>query len=183
MNRQCYAGIGSRITPPHILDRMRDLAARLSAAGYALRSGGAEGADSAFESGARRAGGAVELWIPWRGFNGRDGLAWLPSDDHMTAAQSLHPAWNALSPGVRRLHARNVGQVLGQDLSSPVDFVICWTPDGCESEVTRSRMTGGTGTAIALASRRGIPVINLRNPEAERRLEAMLPAPRRAPLP
>lgn len=178
-----YAGIGSRMTPQNILDRMRELARQFSESGYTLRSGGADGADSAFEEGARRAGGQIELWLPWRGFNGRDGVAWLPSEAHHGMAESLHPAWRSLSPGVRRLHARNVGQVLGGDLSVPVATVICWTPDGCESEATRSRMTGGTGTAIVLASRKGIPVINLRNPEAEKRLEAMLQAPRRAPLP
>ncbi len=57
--------------------------------------------------------------------------------------------------------ARNSHQVLGADLKSPVDFVICWTPDGCETERQRVWETGGTGQAIALADRWGVPVVNL----------------------
>ncbi len=49
-----YAGIGSRDTPASILDLMTRIARRLSARepwGYTLLSGGAAGADSAFERG------------------------------------------------------------------------------------------------------------------------------------
>jgi hypothetical protein len=49
------------------------------------------------------------------------------------------------------LHARNVYQILGEDLQSPSQFVISWTPGGCE--------IGGTRTALVLAKRRGIPTI------------------------
>lgn len=47
-----YAGIGSRNTPADILDLMTHLARRLDSRGYTLRSGGADGADAAFERGA-----------------------------------------------------------------------------------------------------------------------------------
>ncbi len=57
--------------------------------------------------------------------------------------------------------ARNCYQVLGEDLSTPVDFVVCWTPDGAESET--SRKTGGTGQAIRIAADLGIRVYNLKN--------------------
>ena len=44
-----YAGIGSRRTPPELLDEMEVLGRQLAIADYVLRSGGAKGADSAFE--------------------------------------------------------------------------------------------------------------------------------------
>jgi hypothetical protein len=66
----------------------------------------------------------------------------------------------------KSLMARNSHQVLGADLRSPVDFVVCWTPDSCESETTRAPITGGTGQAIALADRWGIPVVNLAHGKA-----------------
>ena len=48
-----YTGIGSRKTPKDILDVMVDIARKLEQRLYCLRSGGAEGADMAFESGVR----------------------------------------------------------------------------------------------------------------------------------
>ena len=46
-----YAGIGSRKTPIKILKEMTKIANFLNKKGYILRSGGAIGADKAFENG------------------------------------------------------------------------------------------------------------------------------------
>ena len=59
--------------------------------------------------------------------------------------------------GVKKLHTRNVAQVLGDDCSSPADAVICWTPDGSDS--------GGTGQAIRIAWAYNIRVFNLHDEE------------------
>lgn len=59
-----------------------------------------------------------------------------------------------------------------------MDFVICWTPDGAEGEAECSRETGGTGQAIRLASRWGVPVVNLARPGALERLAALVEASR-----
>ena len=165
-----YAGIGSRKTPDKMLHYMRKVAHRLSVRGFVLRSGAADGADSAFEAGCLESNGPAEIWLPWPGFNGHENTGFLPSPEHFTEAEKLHPAWSRLSRGPRALHARNVGQVLGRDLKTPVAFVLAWTPDGCETEATRSKDTGGTATAIVLASRLGIPVFNLANEDAKDRL-------------
>ena len=68
---------------------------------------------------------------------------------------SIHPNPVALSRGARALHARNMYQILGRDLETAVDFVICWTPN--------SAPVGGTRTAIVLAHQHNIPVFNLGN--------------------
>ena len=52
-----------------------------------------------------------------------------------------------------RMHSRNCHQILGYDLQSPVDAVICWTPNG--------NIQGGTRTALMIAMREGIPIFNL----------------------
>ena len=52
--------------------------------------------------------------------------------------------------------------------------MVCWTPDGAESESECTAKTGGTATAIRLASRRGIPVFNLRGAGAIDRIKALL---------
>ncbi len=127
---------------------MRDIARDLAGRGYVLRSGGANGADLAFESGA---GDATEIFVPWPHFNGcAHGI--LPPDPAaaMALAAAHHPGWRRCSPAARAIHARNVCIVLGGDLATPSDFVICWTPDG--------RASGGTGQAVRVARAHGIPV-------------------------
>ena len=63
------------------------------------------------------------------------------------------------------MHCRNVFQVFGPEISmlEKSDIVICWTPDGAYNYDTCSIRTGGTGTAIKLASLVDIPVYNLYN--------------------
>jgi hypothetical protein len=161
-----YAGIGSRLTPAPVFQAMRDLARVLANRGYALRSGAAEGADTAFELGAVDAYGEMEIYLPWPGFNGRTHQSVPISKAALALAQTVHPNWLELSQAGQKLHARNMYQVLGPNLDEPVKFVICWTADGCSSEKTRNHRTGGTATAIVLADRHGIPVYNLANPAA-----------------
>ncbi|WP_018079137.1 DUF4326 domain-containing protein [Thiobacillus denitrificans] len=162
-----YAGIGSRVTPADQLQRMTRAAARLAAMGYTLRSGAAPGADSAFEAGA---GTAKEIYLPWRAFNGSVSSFVEPARDAYEVAACVHPAWEKLSPAARKLMARNSHQILGADLKAPADFVVCFTADGAESEAQRNAATGGTGQAIALASRWGVPVFNFARGDAGERL-------------
>ncbi len=142
---------------------MERIAARLAKLGWTLRTGGATGSDQAFERGARAVGGSVEVFLPWPGYNGygERGALTSPSREALELASTLHPAWGGLSQGVQKLMARNSHQILGVGLNDPVAFVICWTPDGAEHERECGPKTGGTGQAIRLASRRGIPVVNL----------------------
>jgi hypothetical protein len=148
-----YAGIGSRDTPPSMLNHMQKLATRLREQGYVLYSGGAAGADSAFEAGA---GEAKKIFLPRDGFNGRrvDGEKFfLYSPAAVEVAKTVHPVWDKLIQSHRDFHSRNVHQVLGEDLESPVDFVLYWS----EGDVK-----GGTSTAVNLARRLLIPTFNLR---------------------
>jgi len=145
-----YAGIGSRETPNSILQRMKEIAQDLSRKGYILRSGGADGADTAFEIGA---GSRKEIFLPWKGFNGNDSELCHPTLAAHNLAKSVIPWFDTLSQGAQKLHARNAHQVFGYTLKEPVEFVVCWTPGGLPK--------GGTRTAIVLAQDAGIPIINL----------------------
>lgn len=146
-----YTGIGSRHTPAHVLDVMTELAREFSRAGWTLRSGGAKGADRAFEHGAER----KEIFLPWAGFNGSQSEFWPPSEEAFGVARRFHPAWYRCSDGAKKLHARNVHQVLGLDLKTPSDVVVCWTQDG--------RLIGGTAQALRIANEWMIPVLNFGN--------------------
>lgn len=153
-----YAGIGSRKTPAEILVSMTQIALKLKDH-MVLHSGAADGADLAFEYGADI---NKKIFVPWKGFSGRDQLYPIPPEAFKMASEA-HKYWHYLTNGAQALMARNCQQVLGENLDDPVEFVICWTPDGCEDDKTRSKETGGTGLAITIASRNGIPVFNLKN--------------------
>lgn len=149
--KKYYSGIGSRRTPLPVMKLMRTISIAISSLGLILRSGGAHGADQAFESGIS-VDSLKEIWVPWKGFNGID-YGHLPSIESYDMAKTIHPAWDKLTRGAKSLHARNCHQVLGKDLATPSEFLICWTEGG--------KISGGTATAIRLAQNHNIPILNL----------------------
>jgi hypothetical protein len=161
-----YTGIGSRKTPPNILNVMQSVAQQLEQQDFVLRSGAAEGADAAFESGCLS---KKQIFVPWNNFNGKQMEYKVPLEAFEIASK-LHPYWVSLSNPAQKLMARNVLQILGPDLNEKSLFVVCWTPDGCTSKATRTRLTGGTGLAIALADENNIPIFNLKNEDHYNRI-------------
>lgn len=176
MNFKYYAGIGSRNTPSDILTLMTKIATKLESEGYILRSGGADGADQAFEAGVNNPS-MKEIYIPWNGYSDKQMLYSIPNKA-FEIAESLHKHWDNSSEAVQKLMARNAMQIMGKDLQTRSSFVICWTPDGCISEEDRSYEknmgTGGTGQAIAHAYRERIAIFNLQRSEHKARLLTML---------
>jgi hypothetical protein len=151
-----YAGIGSRETPQDIQNLMSEIAWQLSP-NWILHSGYADGADMAFFRGAMEGQGAMVNFIPWPRFNGApdDHRFVVPAltQRHLDLAQRFHPAWEKCSEGAKKLHARNGCQILGLDLMTPVDMVICWTKGGLRG--------GGTGQALRIAAAYEIPIFDL----------------------
>jgi len=165
---KCYTGVGSRRTPQRILDAMVLIGERLASMGYCLRSGGAEGADRAFEDGCDIASGRKRIYVPWDGFQGNaiDNMSVFPGvDDHsMSVAEKYHPAWHRVGRAGRKLMARNTYQVLDWDednigLEAKASMLVCWTPDGATGTTTTK--TGGTGQAIRIAGAHGVRIFNL----------------------
>lgn len=66
-----YTGVGSRETPRDVQAVMYKFAQKMALHGAVLRSGGADGADTAFELGCDKQQGKKEIYLPWQGFNGR----------------------------------------------------------------------------------------------------------------
>jgi len=132
---------------------MTEIASRLSNLGYTLYSGGADGADHAFEIGTSN----KLIFLPWDGFCGKnvDSNQYIVPPFNGDLVNKYHPRASKLKPGALRLMSRNSYQVLGPDLRSPVDFILCWTKDG--------KASGGTGQAIRIANSIGIPVFNMKN--------------------
>lgn len=144
-----YTGIGSRACPKEICKRFVFFAVWAENLGFTLRSGGADGADSAFELGVKL---KKEIYLPWPGFNGNRSPRHHIPKEAFDLASEYHPNWANLSDPVKKLMSRNVQQCLGQDLTKPSSFLVCWTPNG--------ELKGGTAQALRLAQDYEIPIFN-----------------------
>lgn len=173
-------GIGARKTPADVLTEMSRIAREFEKRGARLRSGGAGGADLAFEAGYSDPQ-CCEIFHPWRRFAPKvDGVAVdvgavlgrkrpacgpgaaivLEGDILRRAeaiAQRFHPAWSRCSDFARKMHTRNVPQILGPKLDRPCDIVVCWTADG--------EASGGTGQALRMAKAYDALIVNLKRPD------------------
>ena len=179
-----YAGIGSRRTPDAVLVAMADLAESLGQAGCILSTGGADGADRAFETGALRTDAPVTVHAPWSGYSGyRPGREpetdidvrvprpadTLRDEPYADIARRHHPAWERCGRGARALFVRNVAILagaLGADGEAlPVLAAVAYTPNG----LATGRDAGGTGHTLRIAAELGIPAVNVspRTPAAD----------------
>ncbi len=170
------AGIGARNTPEPMRRKMFEVSKILASTDCILRSGGAEGADEYCEKGWDEVGGKKQIFLSWKGMNGRQPngddvfcFEYRDGDPEVEIAKAFYKrtkanpdgdrsAWNRLGRGGKAHMSRNTNQVLGPNVGkSPVTSVIlCWTERGL--------VVGGTGQALRLAEDRGIPVVNLGDP-------------------
>lgn len=169
-----WTGVGSRDTPRDLMAQMTMIAKGLTKVGGVLRSGGAKGADTAFEAGVFN--DKKDIYLPYRGFNYHSsGLYHEPTKEAIEWARKAHPYFDRMKPGTFAYlaHARNAHQVLGQGCDVKSAFVVCWTPDGAEKaqQAHSIDVTGGTRTAIVIAELNGVPVFNLARPDALYRLQ------------
>lgn len=192
MKPKYYSGVGARETPLAVLILMAKFANIMERKGYILRSGCAIGADSAFEFGLENHLNS-EIYIPYKGFlntmkrDNQDSPAYIVPelfnkqkyyDANMLIDQNnLHPAWGQnLKDWLRKLHNRNVFQVLGKnlDLKEKSKFTLCYTKDGVRERSKTTYNTGGTGTAIRVSGWAGVPTFNMGNKEDRERIEIFI---------
>jgi len=147
-----YTGIGSRNTPKTIQFLMKNVSEYLCKNNYILRSGGADGADTAFETGCNNINKNCEIYLPWSGFNKNKSKLIVTNQKAFEIAEKYHPYWHNLKQGAKKLQARNSHQVLGKDLETPSDFLLCYTKNG--------KGQGGTGQAIRIAKAYNIPIFD-----------------------
>ena len=145
-----YAGIGARNTPVAVLAKMRKTASALEKRGWKLRSGGAAGADSAFEGGCSN----KDIYRPLG-----KGPIQLSHPEYISLegiASKHHNGWHSLSSFVKYLMVRNAAIIMGARSKYIADVVICYTDKG--------RVIGGTGHTIRIARSLFVPVINFGSP-------------------
>lgn len=167
--RRIYTGVGSRLIDEETAATITHIAKQLSSYGFLLRSGGADGSDTAFYNGADES----EIYIPWNGYSGIK-MQYPLNKEAFEFAEMFHPNWSSLSDAVKKLMARNCYQVLGPNLDDPSHFLLCWTPDGVNAGEDTTNATGGTGQAIRVACAFGVPVCNLNHPESKFQLWQLL---------
>lgn len=158
--KKYYAGIGARSAPENIIQSLPKIARYLEKKGYILRTGGAKGCDTAFAKGST----LNEI------FKSEDALPWAFERVKRYIPCDRPKNFEDWSPYVQGLLARNIMQVLGKDGDTPVDFIVCWTPQGdyATSEV------GGTGYALRCALDHHIPIYNLSYPEQSEMFKSFL---------
>ena len=155
-----YAGIGSRETPKEVLALMTKAATWLEGKGYKLQTGVTfkgkeEGADKAFSDGTKN----KELFAPE-----------MATEQTKIIAKEVHPAPQYLKGGGLQLMARNTFQVFGAKLDTAVDFVLFYA----EETKDPMRPKGGTGQAVEMARRKGIPTINMANKDWRKELTIVI---------
>lgn len=145
-----YAGIGSRKITSEAISLVKKISSQLDILGYTLRSGGAAGADTAFESMASR----KEIFRPsCNSYGSRLNIAIQLMTD---IAESFNLNFKNFKEYTQLLIARNAFQILGADLKTPSSFVVCWTPN--------AEFVGGTRWALQLAMNNNIPIYNIASP-------------------
>jgi len=142
-----YAGIGSRKITPEAVSLAKKISSQLDILGYTLRSGGAIGADTAFESMASK----KEIFRPSRNSYGKN--LDIAVQLMTKIAESFGLNFKNFKEYTQLLIARNAFQILGKDLQTSSSFVVCWTPN--------AEFVGGTRWALQLAINNNIPIYNI----------------------
>ena len=161
-----YTGIGSRKIDRHVIAYLQGVGAAMAARGYSCRTGDAIGSDNAFWTGAVSAGGTVHAYAGLAKASRPDARPFksLPIRIQELAneiAKRFHPRWDQLTDRDKAWMARNVVQVLGEDLESPSRVVLCYAKGSRFLDGKLCDVAGGTGQAVRVAYAQGIPVFNL----------------------
>ncbi len=147
-----WTGVGSRDITPEQFKIMEEIGSCLASLGWILRSGGAAGSDTAFEKGVDDIGSRLKhIYIPW----GKPGYQqFLATDYAAEIAPKYVPHWSVLRSPHRKLHIRNINQVIGhEETPNPSSVLVACTRDG--------GYKGGTATALRCADDFGVPIVNI----------------------
>lgn len=162
--RKYYTGIGAIDTPTDVLNLMVSIGKYFANKNYTLRSGGARGADQAFERGCGN--GPKEIYLPFPNYEGNDSSLFMTYDIFRKIAalkvwSKLKASLNEENPRInldslpkdtQYRYARDVQQILGADFHSPSEKVIYWVPKDAKE---------GTRITLFIAQHMGVPLENL----------------------
>lgn len=139
--RKRFAGIGNRDIDKQTCHAIKTCSRLIYQKDYVLVSGGADGCDEEFESHFPEDRKII--------LRARDATV-----KAIKMAEDFHPAWNKCNAYARALLGRDAMIIMGKDLKTPVDFVLCYCAD---------EERGGTALSLRIANFYKIPVFNLAN--------------------
>ena len=174
-----YTGVGSRDITQEEYHLLKQIGTRMSELDYWLRSGAADGSDSAFQHGACYDQEIkTEIWIPWPSFQ-IDLQRSTPYVDYHSLTEDLFsvarqfyldkkiiPWFDNMTRGPQALHARNYYQVVGFPSENNISKVCIY----CADESKKGEVAGGTRSAVMVARYYGIPTYNIRIKEQKEEL-------------
>lgn len=151
MEAKYYTGTGHISVPKGIKNTIIELSAILAKKGYILRTGGEKGSDEAFEEGCDSIDSSLkEIYLPWEGFNDREGIVFDKNQEIMEDMKDFHINIKAITIKAKYKLGRDYWELKGRDMNTPSEFLIIYdTGDGSANYTHR------------LANRYKIPVYNL----------------------
>ena len=118
--------------------------------------------------------GHKEYYLPWRGFEEiTDESKGFPGESFFETAAAYHKVYNDLKGPIKTLYANEVRLLIGNDMRSPVKFLLTWTTDAVDQAKRCSSKTGYASFMIKVADLAGIPVCNLAG-DGLKKLESLL---------
>lgn len=115
-----------------------------------------------------------ESYLPWKKFNSDITTPTLakPVGDAYEIAINSHKGYAKLPGAVRTILARDVHVTLGKDLVHPISFLLAYTDNGVESLDGKVdfKVTGNLAFYLKVAEDANVPVFNLKNSDAIKRL-------------
>lgn len=156
--------------PESILPMLEALTTKLNELGYTVRIGGNKGIEEFIEDKMQR----KEVHLPWRNFNEKESKLTFNTKQAFILAKQFSPVYDRLPDSVKAFLARNVRLILGNNLKSPLLFLITWSKDGVESAKHRTAQTGNVGHVIAMADMLRVPIFNLSKSSSVDRLKQYL---------
>lgn len=171
---------------------MEKIAEKLAKNSWILRSGGAVGADTAFEKGAKKVNDLAEIYRPENFDRSAENIEFC--DSYLRPIIDKGRNFDKFRIETKTLLRRNVHQILGKPkfdshenplkevcgircldsrLIVPVKFVVFWIP----TEDIWAEDAGGTKYAVRIASKLNIPLFNLFSLKDRKRLEEWITKP------
>lgn len=176
-----WTGVGSRRASSENRPTMTAFAQAMSAKGAFFRSGAASGPDTWFEEGVPS--GLRRLYVPNRSYGKRQSSEIIvPKEANLmrwmracSIAEGLHPLGRQMNQDLRELMGLSVFQVLGDDLKTPSQFLVCDAPDIVYDNAGRVvDVDGGTGMAVRVAVLHNVPVYHLAVPSHRARIDGFI---------
>lgn len=144
-----------------------------------IRCGGQSETDKNVIKFARNEGKWLEYHLPWNKFDDIDvsrgaGSGFNTDECFEYAKRYFVGDFESANKFVRANHGKTARLLFGKNLKNSARLVIVWTDDGAETAADTNNRSGIGGHVIRMATAAGIPVVNLKNPNAVQRVQAFL---------